>query len=64
MTEFQKLSAEWHSVLGTDIPQHIACLSLEAIRNALSHARRRYQPVSDTSGSDESMLDDDNHNKY
>lgn len=63
-SEFEQLSGEWHQVFGTDIPAHIAKLPSPQIREALEHGRRRYRPVSETSGNDDSMMDYDNHKQH
>ena len=57
--ELQQLSAEWRRGFGTDIPRRIEILPLPKIREALEHGRRRLKPVSEMSGSDESMMDFD-----
>jgi hypothetical protein len=58
----QQLSAEWHRVYGTDIPHRVAVCGPDEIRKALEHGRQKMQPVSERSGNDDSMLDEDNHN--
>ena len=58
----QQLSAEWHQVYGTDSPHRVAVCGPDEIRKALEHGRKKMQPVSETSGNDDSMLDEDNHN--
>jgi hypothetical protein len=62
MKTFEQLSAEWHQIDGTDIPPHIANLPLSQIEQALEFKRRKYQPVSETSGNDDSLAFEDNHN--
>ena len=64
-SELQELSAEWHKVYGTDIPYRVEILGPNEIRKALEHGRqKRLQPVSETSGSDDSMMFEDNHNNH
>lgn len=59
--ELIKLHSEWHDVFGTDMPLRIACLPIDEIRKALEHGRQRYQPVGETIGSDDSLMEFDNH---
>ena len=61
--DMQQLSAEWHKIYGTDIPLRMQILGRIEIRKALEHGRlKQLQPVSETSGNDDSLLDSDNHN--
>ena len=61
--EMEQLSSEWHQVYGTDIPLRIQMLGPDEIRKALEHGRlKQLQPVTETSGNDDSLLDSDNHN--
>jgi hypothetical protein len=63
--EMQQLRGEWHQVYGTDIPYRVEILGPNEIRKALEHGRQKQlQPVSETSGNDDSLLDSDNHNNY
>ena len=62
-SEIQQLSAEWHQVYGTDIPYRVEILGPDEIRKALEHGRQKQlQPVSETSGNDDSLAFEDNHN--
>jgi hypothetical protein len=62
-SEMQELSAEWHQVYGTDIPYRVERLGPDEIRKALAHGRQKQlQPVSETSGNDDSLAFEDNHN--
>ena len=61
-SELQQLSAEWHQVHGTDIPDRVLRHGLAEVRKALEHAKQRYQPVTETSGNDDSLRFEDNHN--
>ena len=63
-SEFEQLSGEWHQVFGTDIPAHIAKLPAVQIREALEHGRRRYRPVTETSGNDDSLEFWDAHKQH
>lgn len=63
-SERMKLSREWHEVFGTDIPYRVEALGPDEIRKALDHGRQRLQPVTETSGSDESLMDFDNHKQH
>lgn len=54
-----QLSAAWHAIHGTDIPRHMEMLPDEEIERALQHARRRLEPVCETGGSDDAMMDHD-----
>ena len=64
MKTLEQLSGEWHQVHGTDIPDRILRQGLSVIEKALEHAKQRMQPVSQTSGSDDSMMFEDNHNNH
>lgn len=64
-SERMKLSREWHEVFGTDIPYRVEALGPDEIRKALEHGRRKFQqPVCETSGNDDSMMDFDNHKQH
>lgn len=63
-SERMQLSREWHEVFGTDIPYRVEALGPDEIRKALEHGRQRLQPVCETSGSDESMMEFDNHKQH
>ena len=61
-SERMQISREWHNITGTDIPDRIEILPIAEQRAALEFQRRKYQPVTETSGNDDSLLDSDNHN--
>jgi hypothetical protein len=61
---FEQLSGEWHQVHGTDIPDRILRQGLSVVEKALEHAKQRLQPVSETSGSDESLMEFDTHKQH
>jgi hypothetical protein len=63
-SELKDLSAEWHQVHGTDIPNRILLQGLSVVRKALDHAKQRLQPVTETSGSDESLMEIDTHKQH
>jgi hypothetical protein len=58
-SELQRLSAEWHQVHGTDIPDRILRQGLAVVSKALEHAKQRLHPVTETSGSDDSLMQTD-----
>jgi len=61
-SERMQISREWHNITGTDIPDHVELGTSAEQRAALEFVRRKYQPVTETSGNDDSLLDSDNHN--
>jgi len=61
-SERMKISREWHDITGTDIPDHVELGTIAEQRAALEFVRRKYHPVSETSGNDESLAFEDNHN--
>lgn len=61
-SERMRISREWHNITGTDLPDRIEMLPIAEQEAALEFQRQKYQPVSETSGNDDSMLDSDNHN--
>lgn len=63
-SERMQISREWHNVTGSDIPDRIEMLPIAEQRAALEFQRRKYQPVTETSGSDDSMMDFDNHKQH
>jgi len=63
-SERMKLSREWHEVFGTDIPYRVEALGPDEIRKALEHGRQRVQPICETSGSDESLMELDTHKQH
>jgi hypothetical protein len=63
-SERMQLSREWHEVFGTDIPYRVEALGTDEIRKALEHGRQRLQPVSETSGNDDSLMDFDTHKQH
>lgn len=63
-SELQQLSAEWHKVNGEDIPYRILRHGLAEVRKALEHAKMTRQPVTETSGNDDSMKAWDGHKEF
>ncbi len=61
-SERMQISREWHNITGCDIPDRIEMLPISEQWAALEFQRRKYQPVSEMSGNDDSMLFEDNHN--
>ena len=61
-SERMRISREWKTITGSFIPDRIEILPIAEQRAALEFQRRKYQPVSETSGNDDSLLDSDNHN--
>lgn len=57
--ELRQLRSEWHQVHGTDIPDRILRHGLSEVRKALEHAKQRLQPVTETIGNDDSMMQSD-----
>lgn len=53
---------EWYAVYGYEMPPHVERLPIGNIQAAIDFGRRKYQPVTETSGNDDSLLDSDNHN--
>jgi hypothetical protein len=44
------------------MPPHVERLSIVQIQEAIEFGRKKYQPVNETAGSDDSMVFEDNHN--
>lgn len=61
-SERMKISREWHNITGCDMPDHVERGTIAEQRSALEFVRRKYQPVSETSGNDDSLRFEDNHN--
>jgi hypothetical protein len=53
---------EWFAVYGYEMPPHVERLPIEQIQQAIEFGRKKYQPVNETSGNDDSMVFEDNHN--
>ena len=53
---------EWYAVYGYEMPPHVERLSIAQIQEAIEFGRRKYQPVCEGSGNDDSMRFEDNHN--
>jgi hypothetical protein len=53
---------EWFAVYSYPMPPHVERLPIEQIQEAIEFGRKRYQPVNETSGNDDSMVFEDNHN--
>ena len=53
---------EWYAVYGYEMPPHVERLSIAQIQEAIEFGRRKYQPVREGSGNDDSMRFEDNHN--
>lgn len=62
--ELRQLSADWHEIFGTDIPLRMLNGPREEIRNAIEFGRKKLQPVTQTSGSDDSMTEWDSHKQH
>lgn len=56
------LHREWFSVYSYPMPPHVERLSLVEIQEAIEFGRRKYQLVFETTGDDDSMVFEDNHN--
>jgi hypothetical protein len=52
---------EWFSVYGYEMPAHVERLPIAQIQEAIDFGRKKYQPVSETSGNDDSLMEFDNH---
>lgn len=63
-SERMNLSREWHDITGSDIPDRIEMLPIAEQWAALEFQRRKYRPVTETSGNDDSMMDFDNHKQH
>jgi hypothetical protein len=46
------------------MPPHVERLPIGQIQEAIDFGRRKHQPVSETSGNDDSMMDFDNHKQH
>jgi len=55
---------DWFSVYGYEMPPHVERLPIGQIQEAIDFGRRKHQPVSETSGNDDSMMDFDNHKQH
>lgn len=55
---------EWYSVYGYPMPPHVERLPIAQIQEAIDFGRKKYQPVSETIGSDESMVFIDTHKQH
>ena len=61
-SERMQISREWHNITGCDMPDHVERGTIAEQRAALEFVRRKYQPVTETSGNDDSLRFEDNHN--
>lgn len=57
-----RFHGEWYLVYGYEMPPHVERLSITQIQEAIDFGRKKYQPVTELSGNDDSLLDSDNHN--
>ena len=53
---------EWFSVYGYEMPPHMQRQTMAEIQDAIEFGRKKYQPVTELIGSDDSMRFEDNHN--
>jgi hypothetical protein len=53
---------DWFAVYGYEMPPHVERLPIQQIQEAIEFGRRKHQPVTETSGNDDSMVFEDNHN--
>jgi hypothetical protein len=53
---------EWYAIYGYEMPPHVERLPIEQIQEAIDFGRKKHRPVTETSGSDDSMVFEDNHN--
>jgi hypothetical protein len=53
---------EWYAIYGYEMPPHVERLSIGQIQEAIEFGRKKHQPVSETSGNDDSLAFEDNHN--
>ena len=62
--ELRQLSADWHEIFGTDIPLRMLNGPRSEIRKAIEFGRKKLQPVTETSGNDDSMMMFDTHKQH
>jgi hypothetical protein len=55
---------EWFAVYGYEMPPHVERLPIGQIQQAIDFGRQKHQPVTETSGSDESMTEWDAHKQH
>jgi hypothetical protein len=55
---------EWFSIYGYEMPLHVERLPIGQIQEAIDFGRRKHQPVSETSGNDDSLMDFDTHKQH
>lgn len=63
-SERMRISREWKEITGSFIPTRIERLSIAEQVAALEFQKQRLQPVTETSGNDDSMMDFDNHKQH
>jgi hypothetical protein len=55
---------EWFSVYGYEMPLYVELLPIGQIQEAIEFGRKKYQPVSDTTGSDDDLKSWDAHKEF
>ena len=63
-SERMRISREWKQITGAFIPTRIERLPIAEQIAALEFQKQRCQPVTETSGNDDSMMDFDNHKQH
>jgi hypothetical protein len=53
---------EWYAIYGYEMPPHVERLPIGQIQEAIEFGRKKHRPVTETSGNDDSMVFEDNHN--
>ena len=56
------LHDQWMEVYKYKMPPHMQQRTLAEIQDAIEFGRKKYQPVTETIGSDDSIVFEDNHN--
>jgi len=55
---------EWFSIYGYEMPPHVERLPIADIQQAIDFGRNKHRPVTETSGSDESLMEFDTHKQH
>jgi hypothetical protein len=50
---------EWFSIYGYEMPPHVERLPIADIQQAIDFGRNKHRPVTETSGSDDSLMQTD-----
>jgi hypothetical protein len=53
---------EWFAIYGYEMPARVERLPIGQIQEAIDFGRTKHRPVTETSGNDDSMVFEDNHN--